>query len=273
MGKKSVPPPEKSVAAVSAAAVDDAVVYESAHVHAVYDAIASHFAVTRHGAWPKVGAFLRALPGGALVADVGCGNGKNMADEAAAHVHILGTDRCVALAAAAGRHGDALAADVREQPFRGGVFDAALNIAVVHHLCNRERRVQAWAETVRLLRVGGRALCYVWALERPTHMEQPRRAKNMLTRRFHAQDMFVPWHHRVRKEGAVDDRILGGTSAVFMRYYHVYVQGELEAELADVPGAHVVESYYDHQNWCAIVERVDKGTSVDRSHTDEVGDP
>lgn len=230
--------------------------YETKHVHAVYDAIAAHFAVTRHAAWPRVAAFLRALPVGALVADVGCGNGKNMGDAAAWHVEMMGTDRCGALCEMAMRHGEAVVADARSQPFRGGMFDAALNIAVVHHLCERDRRVQAWGETVRLLRVGGRALCYVWALERPEKMETPQRQKNMLCRRFEQQDMFVPWHHRVRKEGAEDNRILGGTAAVFMRYYHVYRRGELEEELARVPHCRVVESYYDHQNWCAIVERV-----------------
>lgn len=48
---------------------------EAQHVHAVYNAIAPHFASTRFAVWPRVRAFLEGLPPGALIADVGCGNG------------------------------------------------------------------------------------------------------------------------------------------------------------------------------------------------------
>ena len=49
---------------------------ERLHVHDVYESIAGHFSETRHSPWPRVAAFLRALPASALVLDVGCGNGK-----------------------------------------------------------------------------------------------------------------------------------------------------------------------------------------------------
>ena len=42
----------------------------------VYEEIAGHFSNTRHTPWPRVVDFLKQLPPGALVADVGCGNGK-----------------------------------------------------------------------------------------------------------------------------------------------------------------------------------------------------
>ena len=42
----------------------------------VYDAIASHFSATRFAVWPRVREFIEGLPAGAVVADVGCGNGK-----------------------------------------------------------------------------------------------------------------------------------------------------------------------------------------------------
>jgi hypothetical protein len=77
----------------------------------------------------------------------------------------------------------------------------------------------------------------------------------MLSRTFEAQDMLVPWHLRGRKAGASSDKILGSTEKVYMRYYHVYAERELETELALVDHLRVVESFYDHQNWCAVVER------------------
>lgn len=54
----------------------DASKLEHKYVHDVYDEIACHFSDTRHTPWPKVVEFLKTLPDGALVADVGCGNGK-----------------------------------------------------------------------------------------------------------------------------------------------------------------------------------------------------
>lgn len=54
----------------------DASRLEAQFVHQVYEEIASHFSSTRHSPWPRVRDFLLALPAGALLADVGCGNGK-----------------------------------------------------------------------------------------------------------------------------------------------------------------------------------------------------
>eukprot|EP00913_Durusdinium_trenchii_P010128 g9497.t1 len=51
---------------------------EAENVHKVYDAIASHWNHTRYKAWPRVEAFVRSLPRHSLVADLGCGNGKNL---------------------------------------------------------------------------------------------------------------------------------------------------------------------------------------------------
>ena len=44
---------------------------EKFHVRDVYDKIAPYFAGSRHKAWPKVEAFLRSLPPGSIVVDVG----------------------------------------------------------------------------------------------------------------------------------------------------------------------------------------------------------
>lgn len=262
---KATPAPPPGIPSVlpepAPAAGPDAAAYESAHVHSVYDCIAPHFSATRYAPWPRVTTFLRALPAGSLVADVGCGNGKHLSAGAASAngLFLVGDDRCAPLVSVAARaspeRADALVADALAQPFRSGVFDAVVNIAVVHHLATRARRVAAWAESVRLLRPGGRALLYVWAIERHPEARRGRAGKSMLSRRFEEQDMLVPWHMRRRKEGATSERVLGDTEEVLMRYYHVYAEGELEGELSQVKGARVTEVAYDHQNWCAVVER------------------
>lgn len=68
---------------------------EAEHVHQVYDSIAPHFSHTRHHPWPLVTDFLAALPVGALVADVGCGNGKYLGVNPG--VCVIGSDRSVPL--------------------------------------------------------------------------------------------------------------------------------------------------------------------------------
>lgn len=236
--------------------------YEAAHVHGVYDAIAPHFAATRYAPWPRVDSFLADIPAGSLVLDVGCGNGKYLG-VCGKDVFVVGVDRCQGLVGFAGKGGsDVGVADVRALPFRDGFFDAAVCIAVLHHLVTVERRVEALVEMLRVLKPGGRALVYVWALERPS-VPEPRKGnhgRKMLSRRFETQDVFVPWHMRRRKAGAESDKILGDTEEIHKRFYHVYHERELEAEVAQVRGTRIVEAFYDHQNWCAVIERVEATT-------------
>ncbi|KAH9373344.1 hypothetical protein HPB48_018397 [Haemaphysalis longicornis] len=96
----------------------------------------------------------------------GCGGGQYLE---AGGLGALGCERSGALARVAascggGGHqvvlGDALAL-----PFRDEALDAALSVAVLHHLASTERRVQALRELARVLRVGGRVLITVWAME------------------------------------------------------------------------------------------------------------
>lgn len=70
--------------------------------------------------------------------------------------------------------------DNLELPFRDESFDAVLSLAVVHHFATTERRVGAIRELARILRIGGRVVISVWALEQ-RH------------KRFESQDVLVPW--------------------------------------------------------------------------------
>lgn len=44
-------------------------------------------------------------------------------------------------------------------------------------------------------------------------------------------------------------------TVVFQRYYHVFAQGELDALVQQLPGVALVDSFYDHSNWCVAFER------------------
>lgn len=247
--------------AASIPSVSEAASYESEHVHKVYSSIAPHFATTRHAPWPKVNDFLQTLPAHSLVADIGCGNGKYMAVLNELPLYGIATDFCAGLVEYANTKSvryDTGVADALQLPFRTGVFDASISIAMLHHFATMERRVSALKENIRILRRGGTALFYVWALERPSvpKAKHGNRGAKMLSRRFETQDVFVPWHMRTKKEGASSEKILGDWHDVHHRFYHVYKKGELEIELRKLDNIEVVDSYYDHQNWCCVVQKV-----------------
>ncbi|XP_045695866.1 alkylated DNA repair protein alkB homolog 8 isoform X2 [Phyllostomus hastatus] len=137
---------------------------EQEYVHRVYEEIAGHFSSTRHTPWPHIVEFLKALPRGSLVADIGCGNGKYLGINK--ELYMIGCDRSQNLVdICRERQFQAFISDALAVPIRSGSCDACISIAVVHHFATTERRVAALQELVRLLRPGGKALIYVWAME------------------------------------------------------------------------------------------------------------
>lgn len=170
----------------------------------------------------------------------------------------VGSDRSTALVDICVRERklEALVADGLSQPFRSGTMDFALSIAVIHHFSSPERRRDAIAELVRILRVGGQALVYVWAFEQSGR------------RKFEAQDVFVPWHMPSERYGSnptgedskdpkseTVTNVDGKQEKVFQRYYHLFVEGEVESLVREIPGARVAESGYDRDNWWVVVHK------------------
>ena len=111
---------------------------------------------------------------GSILADIGCGNGKyfGVRDD----IVVIGSDRSEGLARVAakrllpvgvpGSHfspGGSLRADVFISdalylPFRCNSCDAALCIAVLHHISSPARRVTLLSQLLMLLRPGGKAI-------------------------------------------------------------------------------------------------------------------
>lgn len=95
---------------------------------------------------------------------LGCGNGKNL--QVTPNSVVVGSDNCLELLKIAGdRGGEVGLADCLNLPYRSGVFDSTISIAVIHHLCTEERRIRALQELCRITRPGGSILVYVWAFE------------------------------------------------------------------------------------------------------------
>lgn len=81
------------------------------------------------------------------------------------------------------------------------------------------------------------------------------------------QEYFVPWHlpyHRAEIGGASAAALADGLAKkddvkralVYNRYYHCFVEGELERLASKVQGARLVDHFYDKSNWCIILEKL-----------------
>lgn len=137
---------------------------EKKYVHRVYDAIAPHFSSTRFAKWPKVQMFLNSLPSGSLILDAGCGNGKYLGLNP--NCYFVGCDISAPLINICADKGhEVLVADAVNLPYRTGYGDAAISIAVLHHLSTENRRKKAVEELIRVVKPGGLVLITVWARE------------------------------------------------------------------------------------------------------------
>jgi tRNA (uracil-5-)-methyltransferase TRM9 len=172
------------------------------------------------------------------------------------NIFMVGSDRSGSLVSLAAdrsmgsRKGrdEAVIGDILNLPHPLGSFDFAVCIAVVHHLANHERRVEAIRSVLSLLKpsfkdqdpkASATALLYVWALEQ----KGSRRGWDENS----SQDVMVPWILRNKSKPKAE----GASEKVFQRYYHLYRKDELEQSIQEA-GGHVVESGYEKDNWWAI---------------------
>lgn len=177
---------------------------EKKYVHGVYDAIAPHFSSTRFSKWPKVAAFLSSLPSGSLVLDAGCGNGKYLGYNP--DCFFVGCDISGPLVKiCADRGHEVLVADAVNLPYRSGFGDAAISIAVLHHLSTENRRKRAIEELVRSVKKGGLVLITVWAVEQE---DRSLLAKwTPLTEKYVEEEWIGPGSPRVRSSSPSSPRL------------------------------------------------------------------
>eukprot|EP00758_Cryptobia_borreli_P002001 Tbor_TRINITY_DN2700_c0_g1::TRINITY_DN2700_c0_g1_i1::g.15241::m.15241 len=151
-------------------------------------------------------------------------------------------------------------------PFRTGLFDIALSIAVIHHFSTAQRRKAAIKELLRLIKpITGRALIYVWAKEQATD-------------RGEGCDVLIPWemHKSFLNGNNKTDENGNDEKKVHQRYYHLFVKGELEElceeinreyDSANIDSSRcassgsgykccVERSYFDKENWCIVLSRL-----------------
>ncbi|XP_066923348.1 alkylated DNA repair protein alkB homolog 8-like [Clytia hemisphaerica] len=148
--------------------------FEKKYVHDVYDRLSVEESSidkskcnlqTRRGkCWRRVIRFLQSFPMDSLIGDIGFGDGRFL-DESQAN--IFGIERCIHLCEEAKKSNDnieTIGSDVTQLPFRSNLFDGLICVAVLHHLATKRRRINAFKELGRVMRVGGQLLFTVCAM-------------------------------------------------------------------------------------------------------------
>lgn len=130
-------------------------------------------------------------------------------------------------------------------------------------------------EIIRVLRVDGEALIYVWAKDqmkdnqKSSYLKQDRKNRkedheevtdvvetiesgvrlpvHTNRKQFLHRDLLVPW----KTKGDCKQE-----NKSFLRYYHVFEESELDNLCKTINGVEIIKSYYDQGNWCVLVKRI-----------------
>ncbi|CAH8433889.1 unnamed protein product [Heterobilharzia americana] len=204
-------------------------------------------------------------------------------------VPIAALERSLKLAEIVHSRGfDVVVGDILRIPYCSDRFDFFICIAVIHHLSTLVRRIEAVNELARILRVGGQGLIQVWAKEQhglsnsePTYYVN-RKTKCVVditnssepsTRiieavpgahlplhingtEFRNTDMLVPWKKKNHQSSIQsEDSNNGLPESMYGRYYHLFIQGELDDLISRVPVLRIEKSFYEQGNWVVHVTK------------------
>ena len=207
--------------------------FNMTQVSNVYNQIAQDFSRTRHSVWSGCRIFLDSLPPQSTMADIGCGNGKNMLYRQ--DIISTGVDLCENfIKICKERNLDVIHGSICQIPLESNAFQNTISIAVVHHLERREDRIKAISELLRITQPNGRIMMSVWAFEQDATSK----------RQFATQDEMVPF------------KKLNGE--IYYRYYHLYKKGELEDEVNQIQDYNFVidETYEEKNNYIVILKKL-----------------
>jgi len=217
-------------------------IYEQVYVTSVYDQIAQEFDQTRHHLWPAVRNFISKIPHEPVIkiADIGCGNGRNML---LYPDNFIGLDISQTFVKICRQKGlNAHQGSILDIPFESNTFDYTICIAVIHHLSTSDRRLQAIRELVRITKPHGQILITVWS------------SKSQNNDQYH--------HKRLSESQPINnttcDRLvdwIGHSGHSGQRYYHFFIQGELDELCHSIMGISLLTSYEEHVNYGIILQK------------------
>ncbi len=204
-------------------------------VKTTYNTIADEFSRTRYTIWDAVKVFLDDIKPNTVLADIGCGNGKNMLYRK--DITNIGMDICENFVKICReeRNLSVTHGNILNIPFDSNIADNTISIAVIHHLKTIEERILAISELIRITKPGGHIMIYVWCFEQDTKSK----------RQFKTQDEMVPFKN-------IQGEILS------YRYYHLYLDGELEKEINMVKEYKFIikESFKDRNNFVCVIKKI-----------------
>jgi alkylated DNA repair protein alkB family protein 8 len=217
-----------------------------------WDAIAESFDTTRRKPWKQCLDFMGTLKDTDVVADVGCGNGRNLFACATFCHHAIGVDISSKLLGIILKklheknlmNVSLIHADAVWLPFQTNTVDSVLCIASLHNISGKKNRIAALQEVYRTLKPNGSALISVWSRWQGRYLKYFMKQSIIRSRQF--GDIDISWRQH---------------SLNVPRFYHLYSKREFLQELQSV-GFHIkkLESVKIHSkrfadNYFALVQK------------------
>lgn len=187
-----------------------------------WDAIAESFDTTRRTPWKQCIDFIETLKNTNVVADVGCGNGRNLFPCAERCQHVIGVDtsrKLLGIVKKKSREKNVsnvslIHADVVQMPLTNKSVDAVLFIASLHNIQGKENRSAALHEVFRVLKPNGRALISVWSRWQEKYLRYF--VKQVIVRNREFGDIDIFWRQQ---------------NLNVPRFYHLYSKREFLRDL------------------------------------------
>jgi tRNA (uracil-5-)-methyltransferase TRM9 len=211
-----------------------------------YEEMAKRVEEIRQTPWADVLFFERSLEHDRSVLEVGCGSGRNVLYFASMGHRVVAVDISTGMLGLAVRRiketgftssVQFIKADAASLPLRDRSFDACVYVAALHHLPSRQDRLKSLEQVSRCLRNGGRALISVWAFEQERFKEK---MEDQAGRNEGFGDVMVP--------------ITSKNGNVIERFYHLFIEGELE-ELVEGCGLGIERHFKSHDNYFVVAVR------------------
>ena len=204
---------------------------EKEKVYDTYQKIAEHFSNTRHYIWPNTKRYIDNLPKKIKVADIGCGNGRNMYRE---DIEWYGMDFCDKFVDSCKEKGkNVILGNILNIPFPNNEFDNTICIAVIHHLSTLERRKKAIDELIRITKPKGKILIQVWGFNKD---------------KYDTQEAIVEWNLQKKYNG-------NKKTIKINRYYHLFIENELQ-NMIPKQNVNIIKSIEEYNNWIVELEKI-----------------
>lgn len=217
---------------------------EIKYVSETYDFISEHFSETRYSLWNYVKKYIEKIikihnsnnKNKINFLDYGCGNGKYLSLFDKKDANCIGFDYCEKLLSIVKNkyhHVQTIRGDICEFNINlTNKFDSIISIAVLHHLSNEYRRIEAIKNIIKYLKINGSALISVWSTNLDTSKYKKLETKN---------DWLIGWNNK------------------YYRYYHLFEKNELENLILKADSNNqikIIDVFYELSNWFIEIKKI-----------------